>query len=430
MEARLNDALARRQLEGTLRSLQCITELQKQQELSSFIDFSSNDYLGLAQCRQQEALVNRVYKDACSTTNNRLGATGSRLLSGDSYYCRELEEWLARLHNRPAALICNSGYDANLCVTSCLPVDVVIMDELCHNSLIMGIKWNSRRNDTLVTAFSHNDLKDLEQKLEEHATKFPSKVVLVILESVYSMDGDVAPLESILSMCNKFGARVVVDEAHGLGIYGRTNRRDLGLMDDMEGVGGTGVLAALNLESHPALLATIYTFGKAAGCHGAVICCSSNVLKDYLLNYARPFIYSTSLPLHSLATIRCSYETMIGSSGEDRRLRVFALVKLFRLVVSSMLSDGRDRKIRLCPSDSPIQALLVPGNDKCIEFSSIMKHEFGILLYPIRAPTVPSGQERVRIILHSHNTANELRHLGKCMGKTLQIMERTMKSRL
>ena len=136
--------------------------------LSSFIDFSSNDYLGLAQCRQQEALVNKVYKDACNTTNNKLGATGSRLLSGDSYYCRKLEEWLARLHNRPAALICNSGYDANLCVTSCLPVDVVIMDELCHNSLIMGVKWNSRQNDTLVKAFSHNDPEDLERKLQEH----------------------------------------------------------------------------------------------------------------------------------------------------------------------------------------------------------------------------------------------------------------------
>ena len=202
-------------------------------------------------------------------------------------------------------------------------------------------------------------------------------------------------------------------------------------MDDMEeGVGGTGVLAALELESHSALLATIYTFGKAAGCHGAVICCSSNVLKDYLLNYARPFIYSTSLPLHSLTTIRCSYETMIGSNGDERRLRVFALVKLFRRLVSSMLRERADRKILLCPSDSPIQALLVPGNDRCIEFCSIMKHDFGFLLYPIRAPTVARGQERVRIILHSHNTTFELRHLVKCMGKTLQMMQSTMKSRL
>jgi len=424
MEARLQEALDRRQSEGTLRSLKSLEEVQ-QQESSRSIDFSSNDYLGLARSAQQQARVEEAYSYASTSSNNTLGATGSRLLSGDSVYCRRLEEWLAHLHHRPAALVCNSGYDANLCVTSCLPVDVIIMDELCHNSIVMGVRWNNRQKNTVVTSFLHNDTQDLERTLQEHR----AKVILVVVESVYSMDGDVAPLREILNIAQSFGAQVVVDEAHGLGIYGRTNRRDLMLSNgnmlqdnNANSIGGTGVLAAMELESHPALFASVHTFGKAAGCHGAVLCCSSRRLRDYLLNYARPFIYSTALPMHSLVTMKCSYETMISREGEERRRCAFALVRLFRQLVDNMLGNATVSNIALCPSDSPIQALLVPGNDICIEFCRVMQECYGILLYPIRAPTVARGQERVRIILHAHNTSGQVSHLVECMDKTLQKM--------
>lgn len=427
MEARLQQALGRRQSEGTLRSLQSIHDLKKQEKSPRKPDFSSNDYLGLARYPLQQARVEQALREATNNNNTALGATGSRLLSGDSLYCRQLEEFLARLHKRPCALICNSGYDANLCITSCLPVDVVIMDELCHNSINMGVRWNRK---TMVTTFPHNDVDDLQRLLRRHHC---NNVILVVVESVYSMDGDVAPLSKILNISQNFGAQVVVDEAHGLGIYGRTNRRDLDCrLQDDDAVGGTGVLAALELESHPALLCSVHTFGKAAGCHGAVLCCSTILLRDYLLNYARPFIYSTALPLHSLVTIRCSYETMISGDGEERRRRVFALVRLFRELVESLLKASTSSNVVLCPSDSPIQALLVPGNDVCIEFCRTMQQSFGILLYPIRAPTVPRGQERVRIILHAHNTPSQVTHLVKCMGKTLQQMRlmNTISSRL
>lgn len=426
MEARLQQALDRRRSEGTLRCLSSLEELQKQRQ---DIDFSSNDYLGLACSKTLRALVDTAFQQACTCfSRNVLGATGSRLLSGDSVYCHQLEEWLARLHRRPAALLCNSGYDANLSITSCLPAHVIVMDELCHNSIYMGVKWNaSRRHDapTVVTTFAHNNVQDLTAKLQQqHA----GSIILVLVESVYSMDGDVAPLQEILNVSQKFGAHVVVDEAHGLGIYGYTNRRDLSEEEDdndsttpTSGSGGTGVLAALGLEHHPSLLASVYTFGKAAGCHGAVICCSSPTLKEYLLNYARPFIYSTALPLHSLVTIRCSYQTFTSLEGEERRRRVFALVRLFRRRVESMLTSiQKDDHISLCPSNSPIQALLIPGNAACMDFCRIMKDQHGILLYPIRAPTVPKGQERVRIILHAHNTSEEVEHLVECMNKTLQ----------
>lgn len=425
----MEQALNRRRSEGTLRTLMTVDELQTHESLS-LIDFSSNDYLGLAQCSRQQERVEAAYQTASASSLTPLGATGSRLLSGDSVYCRKLEEWLARLHNRPAALVCNSGYDANLCITSCLPVDVVLMDELCHNSIVMGVRWNSRQENTIVVTFRHCDVKDLEQKLQ---TLAGGKVVLVVVESVYSMDGDVAPLQDIMDVSSTFGAQVVVDEAHGLGIFGRTNRRDLnlddiGLSDENSMVdGGTGVLAALNLESHPSLLCSVHTFGKAAGCHGAVLCCSSQLLRDYLLNYARPFIYSTALPLHSLVTIQCSYESMIGNDGEERRRRVFELVRIFRHMVESILKVAlpSNSNIALCPSDSPIQALLVPGNEDCIEFCRMMQRSHGILLYPIRAPTVPRGQERVRIILHAHNTLDQVTNLVECMSKTLRQMRQT-----
>jgi 8-amino-7-oxononanoate synthase len=301
------------------------------------------------------------------------------------------------------------------------------MDELCHNSIIMGVRWlkQQQREQThtpVIQKFRHNNVEHIVEILQSivAAAAGNNLVVLVIVESVYSMDGDVAPLQQILDTCGKFRAHVVVDEAHGLGIYGRTTRRDLLAVeeqhddaDDEHAIGGTGVLAALELESHPALLCSIHTFGKAAGCHGAVLCCSSIVLRDYLVNYARPLIYSTALPLHSLVTIQCAYETMI--AGEERRQRVFELVRLFRgLLVKDMHAD-----IHLCPSNSPIQALLMPGNNVCVDFCFLMRQNYNILLYPIRAPTVPRGQERVRIILHAHNTPSQVTHLVECIGKTL-----------
>jgi 8-amino-7-oxononanoate synthase len=295
-------------------------------------------------------------------------------------------------------------------------VDIIVMDELCHNSIVMGVRWNKREHDTVIERFKHNNVQHLEVILQSIVA---GRVALVIVESVYSMDGDVAPLQEILDMSRNFGAQVVVDEAHGLGIYGRTNRKDLAVErsnDNKETAsGGTGVLAALELESHPALLCSVHTFGKAAGCHGAVLCCSSLRLVDYLLNYARPFIYSTALPLHSLITIKCAYETMIGSDGGKRRQHVFQLVRLFQM-------QSKNMDIHVYPSNSPIQALFMPGNNVCVDFCARMRQNYSIVLFPIRAPTVPPGQERVRIILHAHNTPSQVTRLVECIGKTLWDM--------
>ena len=477
MEKRFRYQLDRRADDGTLRSLRhgvavnddnCARKPPGRNgpNTSPAIDFASNDYLGLARCPHQLRMVEKAFAahvpNLVASGSPILGSTGSRLLSGDTSLAAALEVDLAKAHNRPAALLFNSGYDANLSVLGCslMPGDIVVMDELCHNSLVMGVRmsrlgWEGGGSSGNVKVFRHNDIDSLVEVLDDvvnAGSNGPASThsgalgkdskILVVVESVYSMDGDVAPLEQILDIAASRGASVVVDEAHGLGIYGTTNADDLVLAGGSSGKreshakssvgGGTGVLAALNLEHHPALLCSVHTFGKAAGCHGAVIA-ASRATVDYLINYARPFVYSTSPPPHALVAIRCAYETMMGPVGEERRHKVFRLVNLFRLSL-----DGKAKQIGLqaalgekqsllLPSPSPIQAVLIPGNRQCIELCSRL-HSSNFDVYPIRSPTVPKGQERVRIIIHSHNTEEEVERLVDVL--TSEMMAMTMRSKM
>eukprot|EP00978_Attheya_sp_CCMP212_P013935 scaffold35224_cov55-Attheya_sp.AAC.6 len=465
LEERLVQQLSNREKEGTLRSLLPPSSKLKDsnntpgatsdEEDDDKIDFASNDYLGLARCPQQwERVKNSVVSSHANRENCSLGATGSRLLSGDSRLARDLEERLARLHGQEAALLTNSGYDANLSLLSSIPVeqDVVLMDELIHNSVIMAVRMGRCRN---VHSFSHNSVTHLCQLLQQHQKQSltgTNSAIFIVVESVYSMDGDIAPLKRILDVANEYGAVVMVDEAHGLGVYGRTNPYQLTLNTvsssprqqsifkeedhDRENnkltiMGGTGVLAALDLESHPSLLCGVFTFGKAAGCHGAVIC-GSLTLITYLINYARPFIYSTSLPPHALHCISCAYDALTSPQEEERRHRVFDLVHYFRSRIRETLSPKEENgssmimgssssgRIYLMESPSPIQALVVPGNDACIATCRDLTTRIGkFQLFPIRSPTVPKGQERIRIILHAHNTRAEVDSLVSLLYQSL-----------
>jgi 8-amino-7-oxononanoate synthase len=395
-EQRIIPALQRRNHIGSLRRLRPF-------HLPNSIDFSSNDYLGLSGDPKQHKKVEETYESLLD--NKLLGSTGSRLLTGDSQYAQTLEMRLAKWHRRPAALLCNSGYDANLSVMSCVTLDtVVIMDELSHNSLQMGVKLSK---DCDVDSFLHNDLKDLRGLLEHYHEKESTKrkPILVVVESVYSMDGDIAPLKEILDLSLEYQACVIVDEAHGMGVFGEH---------------GMGVLERDSLEQHPALLCSIHTFGKAAGCHGAVICGSQSI-KDYLLNYGRPIIYSTSLPTHSLVTIACSYQTMAGPVGRQLRCIVKERIQMFRSSMTDIMKQTRGG-ISLVDSVSPIQALIVPGNSACVAYCEKVweKSHHSIRLYPIRSPTVPTGQERVRIIIHAHNTPSQITLLLRVLLVSMQ----------
>ena len=336
------------------------------------------------------------------------------------------------MHNRPAALLFNSGYDANLALVSCLPCHVLLYDEYAHNSLHMGMRlWQSAKEEAAsikqsqkrtTISFQHNSASDLKRKLQsvvQNTHLYPDATVVILVESVYSMDGDVAPLEEMLNVADEFGAKIMVDEAHGLGIYGRTEEecRRTGLPP------GTGVVAALNLEHHPALLCSIHTFGKAAGCHGAVACFATATHKDYLCNYGYPFIYSTALPRHSLVAIQCSYHSMTGTKGDMLRDSLFQLVDLFHRHLEPLLPTKK--RIYLIPSTSPIQALVVPGNSECTRFCKIVLEasQQRIRLFPIKSPTVPVGQERVRIIIHANNTRQQVELLVSLILRTLKDMD-------
>eukprot|EP00903_Cladosiphon_okamuranus_P018044 g16605.t1 len=421
----MREILARRREEGTFR------ELRTPEQDQCFVDFTSNDYLGLgraADLRQAtEVEATRARKETAERRRRQrpawtaidtavegacgfpvVGSGGSRLLSGNSWYAEELEKWIARFHRRPSALLFNSGYDANLGLMSCLPQpgDAVVCDELVHNSVRMGSRLG-RQNETVL--FRHNDVVHLEatlRNLRARAAEAAPTNIFVAVESVYSMDGDLAPLAGILDVAGSHGALVIVDEAHGTGIFGEQGR---------------GLLSALSLEAHPALLAGMHSFGKAFGAHGAVVV-GSSTLKEFLVNYARPLIYSTSLPLDSLACIKCAY--LMQASADNRRRRVLELVDRFQRHLGS--EDAGDGTVPLDAQQvsrhrSPIQSVLVAGNERSLFIAESLR-ALGFDVRAIRKPTVAEGTERLRITLHAYNTHLEVeslaRHIRRLAAKT------------
>lgn len=362
--------LQQRKEENNFRSLKVV---------EGMVDFTSNDYLGFAQDDVLTATIDAEVK-AHHFAN---GSTGSRLLSGNSKYAEEVEQLIADYHHTEAALIFNSGFTANYGLLSALPYkgDTIIYDDLVHASIHDGI----RNSKATSVGFKHNDINDLEDKLK-HATGLK----YVIVESVYSMDGDVAPLKEIAALCKQYDAALIVDEAHATGVYG--NR-------------GEGLVGELELEQD--CLARVHTYGKAMGVHGAAIVCS-NDLKSFLVNYCRAFIYTTSMSFHSLAAIKCAYQHL--ATAQPKREQLFGLIKLLRSSIHQ--SD----KFKLIDGDSPVQSIVVSGNNNVKQFAETLQAQ-GFDVRPILTPTVAKGQERIRICLHSFNTAQEVLKLAEAINK-------------
>lgn len=374
----LEHAVSSREKRGMLRTLR----MDGQQQTNLMVDFSSNDYLGLARSRELESTVTAKYEEIKPELLN-FGSTGSRLLSGDSAYAQQLENKLGKYFKCESALLFNSGYDANLSLLSSLPQadTVVLYDELVHNSCREGMRLC--RSKTML-AFKHNSVEHCKQVLESQECQ--GKSVVIVVESLYSMDGDVAPIRALCDLASQWphDCLVVVDEAHGTGVFGEAGR---GLCD-LE-------------QQDQRVFCRIHTFGKALGCHGAVIV-GPELLRKYLLNYARPLIYSTSLPVHSLVQISCAFDFM-QCFAEQRQRDLFALVQKFREL-------AKQANIPLAPSESPIQAVMVSGNER-VGFVAKQVQLKGFDVYPIRAPTVPAGEERIRVVLHSYNTPEEVEAL-------------------
>ena len=357
-------ALERRKEENSYRELQIVKGLS---------DFSSNDYLGLANNAELQAHVTESYNSI--QQSNKLGSTGSRLISGNNEHFEQTESFLAKIHNAESALLFNSGYMANLAVFSTLPQrgDTILFDELSHACIKDGLRLSLADH----YPFLHNNLESLENKLKKAKGN-----VFVGVESVYSMDGDFAPLKELTSLCKKYGATLIVDEAHSTGVYGKN---------------GAGLVCELGLENN--IPVRIHTFGKAMGCHGAAVV-GDKVLKDYLVNFARPFIFTTAMSLHSSVSIFESYQYL--SQNTDFQENIKNKIQKFNL----LLGNNKNKIY----SDSPIHALLFPGNN-LVKQTAISLREKGFDIRPILSPTVKKGSERLRICLHTFNTDEEIESL-------------------
>lgn len=358
----LEKKLAEREAAGNLRQLN--TE-------HAAVDFFSNDYLGLA----TNGIITAALKDIqpCAKYS---GSTGSRLLSGNTLQAQQLEDKIAAFHKAEAALLFNSGYDANIGLVTSVANrhTVIIYDELCHASIIDGIRLAQCKD---YLRFKHNDdvhLSSLLQSVDANHN------IVVVVESIYSMDGDAAQLAEFAALCEKHNASLIVDEAHATGVIGEH---------------GEGLVCHLGLEEK--VFARVHTFGKALGCHGAAVV-GSKLLKNYLVNFARSFIYTTALPLHSVYAIEAAYDYLSSPGFSNENLH--ELITYFRSKITDSKANWKD-------SPSPIQALIAGDNAKAKVIAAKLQ-QTGLQVNAILHPTVPLGEERLRVCLHTFNTKEQI----------------------
>ena len=348
---------------------------------SSLIDFCSNDYLGFA----RSASLKLIFEDTLNSYQKyKLGATGSRLLAGNSDFTEELESEIANFHFSEAALIYNSGYDANVGLFSSLPQrgDTIITDELIHASIIDGARLSYANR----YIFKHNDLKSLEDKLNVAKGR-----AFIGIESIYSMDGDEAPLIEICALAKRYQAAVIVDEAHATTIFGSQGR---------------GLVEELKLQND--IFARIITFGKGLGTHGAAII-GSNLLRNYLINFSRSFIYTTASPFASHLSVRLAYRFL---QQDNHQQPIHDRITFFK--------RNLHHNINLVESRSAIQAIIIGGNAQAKSISERLQAD-GFDVRPILSPTVAEGSERLRICLHNHNTFEQIKNLTTSLNRLLVL---------
>ena len=367
------------------------------QSRNNLIDFSSNDYLGFA---GSEIIFNKTHQLLLDKNIKINGATGSRLISGNHTLYQETESFIAEFHLAESALIFNSGYDANIGFFSAVPQrnDVILYDELCHASIRDGILMSNAKS----YKFKHNDFEDLELKIKnldpsnsEQAKqlKIKNTEIYIVTESVFSMDGDTTNFEELIQLSEKYNCHLIVDEAHALGVFGEK---------------GEGLIQSLGLQNK--IFARIMTFGKGLGCHGAAILGSKD-LKDYLINFARSFIYTTGLSPHSVATILTAYHQLETEKETIQKLRE-------NIIHFNQQKNLLGIKPLFVRSKSAIQSAIIPGNEKVKSIANQL-HEKGFNVKAILSPTVPEGQERLRICLHSYNSVKEISDVVHCLYSLL-----------
>lgn len=345
---------------------------------NALVDFSSNDYLGLSRALLLKSNTTKILESA----NFNNSATGSRLLTGNHSLYGELETFLNSFYGFESSLVFNSGYDANIGFFSSVPQrgDLIFYDELVHASIRDGIKMGNAK----AYKFKHNSFDSLKNQIEQSQNQDFQEDIYVVTESVFSMDGDSPALMELADFCKQNKLYLIIDEAHAVGVFDK------------------GLVVENNLQEM--VFAQIITFGKALGCHGAAIL-GSKQLKDYLLNFARSFIYTTALPPHTVASILAGHQSLNTEYGQS-------LIEKLRMNISYFKSMVQKMKIGnlFLPSDSAIQIAMVEGNTNVKGLSSKLR-ENGFDIRAIVSPTVSKGNERLRICLHSFNRKEDIENI-------------------
>ena len=359
-----------RRIDAELAALASHDQLRKLGVIKG-VNLCSNDYLGLStDPRLKEALASAL------AAGLPVASTGSRLLSGNAEIWEQLESEIAQFMRSEAVLYFNSGYSANVGLLSALiqPGDVVFSDAANHASLIDGLRLAGARK----VIFPHLDLDSLERELRRSDSGAPQK--FIVTESIFSMDGDCAPISDLVMLAERYGAELIVDEAHATGVIGPHGR---------------GLVAASGLADR--ILVTVHPCGKALAGMGCFVCCSEK-LKQYLINRARTFIFSTALPPYMAAQMRAAIR--IVASADRERKDLFALSAFLR-------KQLRDAGFDIGRGDTQIIPVFLGENDRAIRFSGLL-NEAGFGVRPIRPPSVPAGTSRLRISLNSKLTTDLL----------------------
>ncbi len=372
-------------LQQKLDERKAANALRQTNSLNGLVDFSSNDYLGMAASGGLFEAAHQYLLDRKLAVN---GATGSRLITGNHALYDEAETIIASFHKAESALIFNSGYDANLGFFSSVPQkgDVVLYDEFIHASIRDGIRLSGAAS----YKFPHNDTEALYKLVERHRSK--ATELYIVTESVFSMDGDCPNLLGMADMARRYKCRLVVDEAHAIGVFGEN---------------GEG-LALVHIKPEE-IFARIVTFGKALGCHGAAIL-GGDGLRTYLINFARSFIYTTALPPHALATIICAYKKLEEEDGNR--------IALHNAIMHFKWETERLKLTKFILSFSTIHCIVIPGNENVKKIAAVLQRD-GYDVKAILSPTVPEGQERLRFCVHTFNTRSHITHALEILTATL-----------
>ena len=348
-----------------------------------YLLLSGNNYLGLA----NHPFVRDAAIDAVRQYG--VGSGASRLISGNMLLHEALEHRLARFKHTEAALIFSSGYMANLALLSCLipPKGMLFLDRLCHASLIDGARLSGRDFRT----YAHHDLEKLEGLLRQKSAGQPA---LIVTDGVFSMDGDIAPIPSLVSLAQRYGARILVDDAHATGILGRNGR---------------GTLEHFGLETSGDEIIQMGTLGKAIGTFGAYVAGSRDLIQ-FLINKARTFIYTTAIPPAICASAIAAFDVI--EKEPDRRAQLWENRRYLSRGLAELGFDTMNSKTPILPVNFQDQAT-------AWEFSEALYRQ-GILIPAIRPPTVPKGTSRIRITVMATHTQSDLKRALEALAHTRQ----------